>query len=219
MLLFTPLALLFLFLAIDGGLALRERAAIVDALRGGLNSALAVAKERNPIWVSPSLDVEYDQAGLEAMLDEVAKHTNRMLLRAKGTTESGRYRLRLELYRIPIDMGTGAISGAPVELIPVVVPPGPYDGDLPYFEKPAGEFVAEHVERAELPDGSSAYAIPTVNTEVDGAQNRYLASTLVLYGEVVAITNGLHNQLIKDLYDVVYHARDRQVVSLKEQLS
>ncbi|MBL7662358.1 pilus assembly protein, partial [bacterium] len=191
MVLFTPLALMFLFLVIDGGLYLSSGAAVTDALRAGFNHVAIISKEHRVVDIDHGLEVRYHQDRAESFLEELSSKIDDQMKKSFGTTP---YKIKLAFVWLDLDQATGKVRNYEIRdtlTIPHSVehPELPGNGNsYPYVsieQYLANTFNATHPE-------PSPYALPLSLAYDGGVPNsgalQYLNHALVIYGEIDAIT-------------------------------
>lgn len=201
MLLCVPIALLFLFVVIDGGLALIERSSLRDGLRAGLNFEAAVVAGQ-------------DAAGTIA--EEILSNA----LRAAGVSdEDRRVAVEVRVLELAFDPLTGRLlsTGAVRETAREVRPAG---GDALERASAAGyDYVtAEAFIEATLrhdADGPHPFAVPLgLRYRADRSESaavHYQTPLTVLYAELRALPAGTNQRYTRSVLGRFYALQEQTV--------
>lgn len=217
--LFVPVLLFFLFVVIDGGLALTERAGLINALRTSLHSEGLHSKEAPFLEVAPGGELELNSSAPDT-LAALATAAWDSALGVQGY-EAGdpppTLSITLSLVVLDIDAQSGALLDYNVAHS-VTLPFGPQHPDLPqhnpnfpYLSRE--EFLAQKLS---LHGGSaSPYAVPAIPAyQPDGSpgEEQYLDRSVALYGEITALTRGVNPAFAKSVLGNFYSLQEQQLV-------
>ncbi len=221
MLLFTPVALVFLFVAIDGGLALTERAAIKDALRAGLNTESRLADAPLTIDSMGELTPESELIGRLAEEIGTAISANILEIKGGGAAATRTYRVIVQPYLLNIEESSGAL----LEVTPIgaesVQPLGPssfsIQAEVPDFNYVSqGEYIASLKELSQSA-APSQFAIPTSPSR-SASVKRFLPSAIAIYTEVTGLTRGINPLFVRSVLGNFYALEEQEFLSLRNQL-
>ena len=112
LLLFLPIALFFLFVVIDAGLSLIQKAAINDAFRSGVNSLPAYVKSEQNNY--PDREQLYTQV-VSRLAQEISSNVSEVY--STYDSSAGGFEVLANLYRVSID----PLSGKTLSLTPELV--------------------------------------------------------------------------------------------------
>ena len=226
MLLFTPLALFFLFAVIDGGLTFREKSAVVDAIRSGILSQ-ALHRGFNTITSAEfveSLDIPAEQ--VDQMLSGVTAEVAENILRSRGQPENAEikdFRVSAALVALNVDNATGELVSHRT-LNPIITYPAhsvfnisDLVPDFPHRSIQA--FVADSLA-LEYSRTPSSYAVPlTIAREHNGLRHSFLQRTLLLCVEVTALPKSFAPVISRNLLGRYYAVEEHQLMPLRMQLN
>lgn len=238
MLLFTPLALLFLFVVIDAGMLALEKAAISDALRGGMSSELLFEQQGSvlelgddfSLHLASGFSLEQATTDVPQLLAEVSSNIVGEVARAQGYEETevpATFKVTLAAVLLSIDPITGHALNSEV-LQPIVkIPDGPYSFELTQYNpdypyRSMDEFLIEqlHLTTHNQP---SPYAIPAGlaydPSSLLPGEARYLENAVLLYGEVTATPRGINGSYVKSALGSFYVLQDQYLVPLRGPFS
>ena len=195
MLLFTPLAILFFTAVIDGGFALQDRSALVEALRSGLHS--------HPAYITTGLPL---LAEAQSVVAGVAAETARSVARARDLSDDtlpDRFAAEVLLIELSIDPRSGQMLTYRVAAAATV---GEHNMSL-------SDSVDDYFgpERDLLP---SPFAVP-LPRRTSGGDGEYLSTAYALAGGVVADSRGLCVPISSFLLARRFTVRELQVVPLR----
>ncbi len=225
MVFFTPLMLLFLFLVIDGGLTLLEKAAITDALRAGIHTEALFSREASLLQVSENLSLEVSPDP-ESLLGQVASEVAENMASIQGYKAEeipDSFRVTLAAVLLEIDPQTGKVkSHRTIGTISLPDHAGSfrlqeYNPEYPY--RTMEDFVARELE--ERDDEFGLASGPIYDPILGGTQGelRYLDRAVALYGEVTARPRGINARYVKSVLGNFYALQDQVLVPLRTQLS
>lgn len=238
MLLFTPIALFFLFVVIDAGMLALEKAAISDALRSGMNSELLFGQQGSVIQMGDDFSLQLasgfslEQATTEVpqLLAEVSSQIVSEVARTQGYEETevpSSFQVTLAALLLSIDPVSGQVLNSRV-LYPIVkVPDGPssfnltqYNSDYPH--RSMDEFIVEQLHLT-ADNQPSPYALPAGlaynPSSLLPGEARYLENAVMLYGEVTAIPRGINNSYVKSALGSFYVLQDQYLIPLRSPFS
>lgn len=241
MLLFLPLGVLLLFVAVDAGFVYSEKAAIVNAIRSGVHSQVRLSAEHGLLVLNREFVLEQDERAAEQLLQQVLEHIRENVACSRRTAndeQDERFRIRAATVYLDIDPDTGQLSpswrrnlGQALSAergafsINSVVPSYPYVS--------MEDFLTEKISNAEdaaaYSDSSgsvgrnpSPFAVPAgheYRADIPSAKRKYLSKTALLYVEVTALTRGLAPMLTRSLLGRFYALEEQQMHLLRQQLS
>ena len=214
--LFTPLALLFLFVGVDAGFALVERATIQDAIRSSLNSEI-LYQQRKGISVLGENEINFDE--LELLLESLGAQITKHLAAAQNYRENenpGTFKVKLAGVLLEVDENTGQIQR--------------FETLKPLIEKPEGPLsltttnlnalsINEFIEN-ELQTNGLSYALPLSPIYSAGATTlNFLPNSLAIYLEVSAQARGINPLITKSILGQFYVVQEQHLTLLRKQLS
>lgn len=181
--LFTPLALLFTALLVDGGLLLTDRAAVQDALRASLFEY--ATRPDAPLLIRPTAsggEIRVD-SGEQILTDVQAALTHRLELAfSLSLVDSpASFRTTLAIVSVPFDPATGARLSPPEVVLQRDSP------NAPLLEK-----LAPNLHPRALPEYLAQEFAPTAGLPF-GAKRFYLV------GEVQALSRGVFHPVTHSL--------------------
>ncbi len=228
MALFVPLALLFLFVAIDAGATLLEQAAVRDAMRTALNNEIQniKANERllraNTQDMAPAIGV----AEPELYIEEVAERLRTDILKSQSrfsTAVLGKTGVRVALVRIYINTQSGeADSTRPYEVLTNRILPE--DGlqkasissdSFPYLSME--DFIAAELKTKDVSQFVQFSGLSYRADQPEQSARRFAGSTLLLYTEVRTIASGINQGLTSSLLGRLYALQEQQLRPLRSQ--
>lgn len=221
MLLFTPVALVFLFVAVDGGLALTERAAIKDALRAGLNAEGRLADA--PLTIDFAGELNPESPHIEKLAEEIGTAISTNILEIKGgraaATET--YRVIVQPYLLNIDESSGELLDVTPIGSETVQPRGPssfsIQAEVPDFNYISqGEYISLLKESGQG-SAPSQFAIPT-SLSSSASAKRFLPSAIALYTEVTGLTQGINPLFVRSVLGNFYALEEQEFLSLRTQI-
>ncbi len=112
--LFIPLGLLFLFAAVDCGLALADRASVRSALRQGLHSQIMQTRDQNVIVANAEAALEIDEQAVKQALNSVAEWVFASIAETRRTEEAkllNSVSIEVAAVRLTIDEQRGTAVG------------------------------------------------------------------------------------------------------------
>lgn len=229
MVLFTPLALFFLFAVIDGGLALLQRAAVTDALRAGLNTELLYNQDGSVLRfdeqsLSPVVNENQALRLLTALASEIAESVKTVQNYGEGETPTT-FKVTVAGVVVDIDPRTGALGSTNRVVIgPVYAGDANFDlrTEIPQYDSVSSEDYIENeliTERGKLP---SSLAIP-IGVDYGAAEEsvtvRYLDKAVLLYAGVEGTSKTPFNAPTKSLLGTLYGIHEQHLMLLRTQLT
>lgn len=227
MVLFVPVAFLFLFMAVDAGYAYIEQAALADALRSGLNSekSCLAASTLEPIADPSEISPNIPRAQLEQVVKCMAANIAGSIASSSGLPLSD-YKVDVTPVVLRIDPTNGTLlsySAQPISLdasvagtfnISRMVPEYPVKQRDDYISEQLASQIGVAPTRYSIPLGVSALSISAANSSV-----RYLNSTVLIYGEVTSLTRGIARSYAKGLLGRFFALQLQELRSLRLQVS
>jgi hypothetical protein len=228
MALFVPLALLFLFVAIDAGATLLEQAAVRDALRTTLNSEIQNIKANDRL-----LRQDIQNSGSNISIAEPDYYSEELAARLHSrvaasqarfsSSDLGRAGVRIALIRIYINPQSGDLdSTRPYQIITNSVLPE--DGlekssissdQFPYISME--DFIEEELQSDGVNRFVQLSGLSYRSDRPEEPTRRFASSTLVLYTEVRSIANGINQGLTSSLLGRLYALQEQQLRPLRSQ--
>jgi len=229
MVLVTPLALLLLFVGIDGGLTYIERSAVYDAVRVGLNAEAIISKKFQVYQYGADGEFAVDSSELREIGNTVALAILSNLSNAKNIKgDDGVALVRVEVSAVMFEVNpeTGRIvSGADIEILSTSTLPNAgmsselTNSDYSYLSRE--DFIAAQI-RQEGSQIASRFAVPLgVSYDASSAEQsseRYLEKTVILYAEVRSVRSGINNSIVKKTLGRFYATQEQQLRALRGQL-
>lgn len=223
-LLFLPLALFFLFIVIDAGLALIEKAAISNALRAGFNGEAHISQGENPFQLT-STGIELDRTTLTTEIQNIAEDIlSKMVAALHQPSERVLHNVKVTVVAIPLEVNSenGVIIGNLHQgQLRVVV--GDTNFDLhqaaPDFAIISQEqFIEEQIDRGDEAH-PSPFALPAgVRYQPENSNSApllYLSQGVALYGEVTALARGNNSRYVKQVLSHFYGLQEQQLRGLR----
>ena len=213
MILFIPLALFFLIAVTDLGLGFTEQAAVEDAVRTGINTAVLAAKNQSLLILKPSsgpeeaTEVSVDQEAAKSLTDRAAQEISSRIEAAKvgeRGSEGPEYAVEAALISVSVDKSSGALLEQN-DFEVIAVTDFPAAGSIPSSEREAYLKAQLELEKSSAP---SKLAVPlgvvyssTISAGLPGGLNindatgeasKYLDRTLLLYCAAKTSSSGLN---------------------------
>ena len=216
MLVFLPLAMFFLFLVVDGGMAYVDRSTIVDALRAGLNSQ-GIYEAGTVQELGDGSAIEIVDFAAEGLVTSVGQEIESILNRRFSSED---YQLTITAMQIAVDPQTGETIGFPIEIASFRAGEFRVGSKAPKFQATSrGEFLASELARDSMP---SRYALRsgaryTVFGEYTDGQ--FLDRGIILYGEVIGMTRGFARQYVKRILGRYFVVQTQLAEPLRVQLN
>jgi len=226
MVLFTPLAMLFLFVVIDGGLAYREKAAVFDAVRAGINTVGLYDREGAIFELDSNFDLQFNPAQTQNILSNVAAEISSNINQVKGRegdAPADDFKVSVSALTLDIDPSSGEMTGWQ-EASSFSIPEGPGNPYLPtnsgeYDIIPRAEYLNEFLSSGG--EGVSRYAIPLSQAYDSGSgegELEYLPQSALIFVEAEALTNGVNHSYVKSVVGKYFAVLDRQVLLMRTQV-
>lgn len=224
MVLCTPLALLFLFVAIDGGLAFIEKAALSDALRSGLNTEGICDSYKGQLTPDGTgqfvVGADLTQF-VQCVSGEIRKNIIQTRPSGSGAAMSD---FKVTLQPVILDMDPQNGHFLRYRFIAPEVQVGSFDihtASPSYPLKSKDTFVGELLsEEADAP--VSRYASPVgvsySATDPGSSALRFMPQSLLLYGEITALTRGINHSYVSRILGRLYALQKQDFRLLRSQL-
>jgi TadE-like protein len=233
MLLFSPIAFLFLFGVVDGGFAYLERSAIADAIKSGLNSEQISWDGENYLNSdsqtlnieddhSLSLNTESTQRIIHNIGEQIRKNIETRSALSNLITEK-LFLIKVTPVLLSIDPETGSLTNYEV-LSTSYQHPTPATFNIQSSVPSFNYIDAQTYLKEMLPENSeaSSYAIPIGRAyEVTNSFNptsRYLDQAVVAYVEVTALTRGIGRDHVKSIIGRFYALEEQYLLPIRAQL-
>ncbi len=199
MLLFVPLALFFLFIAIDAGLSLTQRAGIQDAFRSGVNALPLFAKEHG---VSVETTTKVAEEIFNNLNNQFSLYPN-----------SNNYYVNTTLYEAEIDTSTGAFIG--YNVVSNIELGGISESNTLKSFADKNDFISERLVST---SSLSKYAEPAafINYSNSNAQQVYRENSYVLYAEVRAIPVGVNSSYLTSVLGGLYSIQVQELELVRD---
>ncbi len=225
MALITPLALLLLFVGLDAGLAYMQKTAIIDALRSGMNTSGVLLKNSSIVEFDPVEGSHVNESKANEVVSEVLSDIRAALARIKGDSATD-YKIRVQAIVMEVDPNTGIVTDRARNVFAEQFPLGGGDPHLPEFDPGRYHYQAleDYLDASIRPgsEQSRQFAIPeTPSYQVGGSQARslrFLPFSVVLVGEVQALTNGINTPFARSVLGKFFAVAEKQIVPLRTQL-
>jgi hypothetical protein len=224
MLLFTPLALFFLFAVIDGGLLFRDKAAVTEAVRSGINSSPTLPGYSKFIDSSGEENDSLPDSDelLQGIADEVAANIRRSQGIHADNPAYDTFRVSAALVRMDIDPDSGRLIQSRIASPEAQSPKqGSFDirqaaPDFPH--QAIGDFVQDSLsEDALRPVSSFASPAAAVFRFGESAQSRYRSHAYAICVEVTALPKTISAGLTKILLGKYFALEEHQLLPLRVQ--
>lgn len=209
MLLCAPLALFFIFVAVDGGMSHLEREALLDALHTGVISGARQIQKESLYDTNADNTLTVNNTTVRNLTDGVANAINERVRSAKGRflnsndTATSHYKVVVSALLLPVNKESGEIQStfAGAEVLAMAVKPEAtpaFDlrNAIPNFPVVSqADFV--DAELGGEPEATpSRFALPLgVSYRADNPnsiQKSFLDQTVIIYAEITAIPNGIN---------------------------
>lgn len=198
--LFTPLALFFLFISIDCGLSLIQRAGIQDAFRSGIGSLPLFAKQDGATAITA-----------DRVADEIFNNLNNIYSMYSGSQNN--YYVNTSLYEVNIDPQSGSFESYNIisnkEL-------GSFSegNTLRSFATKSGFISTKLVATS----GLSKYADPAALIQFNNrdSQQVYKNKSYLLYAEIKAIPVGINTNFLSSTLGGVYSLQVQQLELIRD---
>lgn len=224
MLLFLPLALFFLFVVIDAGLALIDKAAISNALRAGFNGEAYRSQSENPFQLT-STGIELDRSKLTTVIQNVAQDIlSKIEVTLRRPGERVLQDIKVTVVAIPLEVNpeNGVITGSLHQgQLRVVVGDTGFDlhQAVPDFAIISQEqFIEEQIDRGD-DARPSPFALPAgIRYQPENSNSgtpMYLSQGVALYGEVTALARGNNSWYVKQVLNHFYALQEQQLRGLR----
>ncbi|MFN8390273.1 MAG: TadE family protein [Bdellovibrionota bacterium] len=219
MVLFTPLALLFLFAAIDVGLFFHEKAALADAVRSGMNVHLA---SKHLHGIADSYTERLEPESVLGLLREVAEGIRENVLNSRDQKGAPDVEVQVSahLFRATTDPSDGSLieimSEGDSAVYPQLMTPR-----VSSFNKPIRcERFMEELARESKTSGRFLYSLPLapVYRSDTEPEVRYLPRILLLCSEVTATPRALTMRLTSGLLGTRLQLNELLVLPVRLQL-
>lgn len=203
--LFLPIALFFLFVAIDVGLCLIQRASIKDDFRSTLNSVASYAK---PLLQKGGADLSRQE--LEMLAESISNELNTSLARTyrlvRGAQDDkSSYATRVSIYSIEISSESGNLeAGTLDEVYQLEEPPGGLQQLAELVSAAAfieeGEYVNAVLDSdTGLTTSRFAQAVGFLHAPEGRSADQFRERSLLLYLEVRAIPQGINLDYVDNI--------------------
>ena len=198
--LFVPLALFFLFVAIDAGLSLIQRAGVQDAFRSGINSLPVYAR----------------QHGLTAaMVDSVAEEISSNLANQFSLypDSSNNFYVNVSMYEVEIDTNTGALNSFSIVANKEIGGLSQSNTIKSFADK--NDFISQRLVTTST---LSKYAEPAafVNFSNSNSRQVYQENSHVLYAEVRAIPVGVNSSYLTSALGGLYSIQVQELELIRD---
>ena len=228
--LFLPVGLFFLFVVVDGGIALVERAGINDAVRSGLAEEGLYNADASPLYLDSENHVQINQPALRQLLEGIAEGLERKVSSAKAgfhSAEGMTFGIEVSALSFAVDPGSGRILVRNhMELVDSVQTPssgfaqvGALSPEFPFLRRE--DYVLQELEAIQ-PAGPSEFAQPLAlsyrSDAPDEAKLLYLESAILLYVEVRSVTQGINPSYLRSALGKFYTLQLQHLQALRAQL-
>jgi hypothetical protein len=228
--LFMPLALLFLFVLTDAGLGFVEKAAITDAIRAGVNAAGRHANREALFKTGPGNQLEVEQVFVQHLVDGIAREIVQRVSRGKFAlkqTGMPRFAVEVAALLVRINADTGALnSSEPYTMTAVSNVPG--NNIAEYIDNASGvsyvtreDFIEQEMKK-EQGSSPSSYSVPlglVYHAGQPGAVGfKYLDNSLVLFVEVRNIAEGINPSYTRAVLGRLFTLQEQQLHLVRAQL-
>lgn len=231
MLLCTPLALLFLFVAVDGGISQLEKEALVDSLHTGVIDGSRFLQNQSLFSIDDSNGLALNREAVQTMVSGIARALDNKVVAAKrgyisnGVTVS-KYKIVVSAILMPVNPESGEISGNFLngEVITTAVEPSRgANFNLPE-EVPTFPYVTEadfvnHELSANSNSLPSPFAIPLgVSYRADNPEAiklTYSDQTIIIYAEITSLPTGLNPAFAKSVLGRFYGLQLQELLSVR----
>jgi hypothetical protein len=228
--LFMPLALLFLFVLTDAGLGFVEKASITDAIRAGINAAGMHTNQETLFKAGPENQLEVERVLVQNLVDGVARGIVQRVNKGKFAlqkTRKPRFAVEVTAILVGINTDTGALnSSGPYTMIATSNVPG--NNLAEYGENASGvsyvtreNFIEQELkhEQGILP---SSYSVPlglAYRADRPGTVGfKYLDNSLILYVEVRNIAEGINPSYTEAVLGRLFTLQEQQLHLVRAQL-
>lgn len=228
MLLFLPLALLFIFISTDTGLSFLERATIEDLVRSTINEERVIQSEEAVIVLNRDNELEPRGDALRDLLSALADELSARLTEAKGGLRdefADDFGLEVGAVAVNIDPETGALGQSPsYQLVDRVLLPE-LGVENPEANSPEGNYVSrDQFIQAQLGKQTpNRFAIPQnlvySTTTSETPVLRYFEQTYALYAEVRTRANGINRDYVKSVLGNFSSVQVQLLSPLRTQIS
>lgn len=226
MLLFTPLALLFLFVAVDGGLAYTERAAVHDALRAGIAGHTREAQGTTYIN-DPTSDsgASLNNDNVQNIANDVLNETFLQLQRTQAVADDiadSRFRVDVLAAELDFNSTDGTLQS---DTPRVIYQNSRGSFDIQQLSSEAN--LAAPLEQLsanlhpQLTMTPSPYALPLTPTyDAQGTLNTdsFFPHSVVIFVQISAVPRGLHPEVTNSMIGKFFALQDSEVFIVRRQL-
>ena len=227
MLLFTPLALFFLFVVIDGGLTLRERSVITDAIRSGLNSHSVQSG-----FSSLTFGARSDDSGAlqdsDILLAGVVREISKNIANSRGLFAAApfsNFKVTGALITLDFDPQSGKLIAHQVSKPYLSSPPGStfdIQQTVPGYPHISIDSFVENLLMRDYSRERSSYAIPLSRiADLNRPSQRalFMNRALALCIEVSALPVTMSPMMTKTILGQFYAVEEHQMLPLRVQIS
>jgi hypothetical protein len=228
MILFTPLAMLFLFIVVDGGLSLLERAAISDSIRSGLNTESLHNKSGNVLYLDQSYSLQIAEDETLRLLSAIASQISENITTTRlfdWNKQSLNMAVIVAGVVVDIDASSGQNSMTYDSIGPVSISLGSLQSNatIHSLQKVSREEFIERQLRDSRNSTPSAFALPIgINYGDRGETNleiNYFQKSVLIYAEALVLTRGLNPTYAETILGSFYGFQDQYLFLLRTQLS
>ena len=216
--LFLPIALLFLFVVVDAGLLYVERSAVTDAVRAGLHAEYG--SERPFQVLVQSLEGDYEVDPVEAsdlaefLLGKIL--SNLSAVHAPSGVGQPRRFVEVSVFGLAIDASSGVVKPNRVERIHSAYSTG--QDSLPYADNAEQHYQSreEFIQRTLDADvGVSRFAEPNapihLSTGGFDSVHRFIPTAVLVYVDVRGIADGIHPNFVSSTLGRFYAYQVQQL--------
>ena len=218
MLLFIPLALLLLFVGLDGALLFNARGAARSAMRDGLNSEQAITQVEG-VLTGAFGDSELNLNRAQLVIDNVvARIQNNLNKISPFAVDGNKLKVLGKLYLLEIDTSSGRFIGAQYPDVNSVRPensPFSIAVELPNFEFRS----LDRLELESFVDSPAAHHLAQPIPLAIGSAQRFYPRTVAIGVEVTAIAGGISPGVTQWLLGSYYGIGEAIIVPLRISLS
>lgn len=211
MVIFTPLALFFLFVATDAGFYLFERSALLNAFGEALVSD---AQFGTPLEVNDSFELVINSQRVGDLIRGVADELELAMSHIK--TADNTYRVEVSAIIFSVDPDSGELTDYQEAGAPEVRGSFNLSGVAPgYPRKSRSDFLAEQFERTRE---SRIHAIPIGPVMRRGqVSTRYFDKSLAIYAELTALPDGIAASAVKSSLGEYFALQEQSLVVTRKQ--